>query len=190
MSNGFERLLQSLNPDRDKAGEEYDHIRQRLTRLFVWRGCVNADELADRTLDRVVRRLDEGAEIYASDPYSFCHGVALMVLREWWREKARHGTAAADLTALTSQGDAPAETQEHVERRHTCLERCLEHMPSQSRELLRAYHGQQGSAIAARRQLARALALPLNALRIRVHRLRTDLRACIEECMRRGGVLE
>jgi DNA-directed RNA polymerase specialized sigma24 family protein len=190
MTSGFERLLRQLDPDRDRAGEEYVRIRQRLARLFVWRGCANADELADRVLERVVKRLDEGAEIYAADPYAFCHGVALMVLRETWREQARQHAVEADLTARAVASDDADRGDHHRERRHQCLERCLARMPAESRELLRMYHAPEGSAIAARRQLARALSVPLNALRIRVHRLRVELRACIEECAGRAGVVE
>jgi DNA-directed RNA polymerase specialized sigma24 family protein len=190
MSEGFERLLAALDPDRDKAGEEYERIRQRLMRLFIWRGCPNADELTDRTMERVSRRLDEGADIYTGNVYAFFHGVALMVLRESWREAGRAAAIAKDPTLMPIATPAAVgddiDRERARERRLACLRRCLAAMPERSRNLLQAYHGQEGTAISARRQLAHALAVPLTTLRLRVHRLRSGLRACIEECLARA----
>jgi DNA-directed RNA polymerase specialized sigma24 family protein len=184
MSDGFERLLKALDPDRDNAGEEYERIRQRLTRLFIWRGCANADELTDRTMERVTRRLDEGADIYTDSVYAFFHGVALRVMQESWREAARVSAIAKDPTLVQPPAEADdIDADGDRERRLACLKRCLAKMPARSRELLHVYHGQKGTAVSARRQLAHALAVPLTTLRLRMHRLRMGLRACIEECL-------
>ena len=139
MSDGFERLLNALDPDRDKAGEEYERIRQRLTRLFTWRGCSNADELTDRTMERVSRRLGEGADIYTGNVYAFFHGVALRVLQESWREADRAAAIAREPTLMRAAAPDPdADAERDRQRRLNCLERCLAKMPASSRELLRA----------------------------------------------------
>src|ERR1700686_2943895 len=78
----FDRLLQKLDSDRDRAGEQYLRIRQKLSKFFEWRGCISPEECADRTIDRAARRIDEGSEIHASDVYLFFHGIAVNVLRE------------------------------------------------------------------------------------------------------------
>src|SRR5262249_48299471 len=35
----FDRMLAELHPDIDRAGEQYEKIRQKLVKLFEWRGC-------------------------------------------------------------------------------------------------------------------------------------------------------
>ena len=78
----FDRLLSLLDSDRERAGERYELIRQKLTKFFQWRGCSEPEEYADRTIDRVARKVGEGAEIRSSEAYAFFHGVAVNVLRE------------------------------------------------------------------------------------------------------------
>src|SRR5688572_7989652 len=85
-SAAFARLLAALGPDQASAGDRYERIRGKLCRLFEWRGCIDPGELVDRTFDRVVRRLDEGAVLTVDDPYAYVHGVAMHVLQEHWRE--------------------------------------------------------------------------------------------------------
>lgn len=182
----FEELLTALDADRARAAEQYERIRRRITKLFEWRGCANADELTDRTFDRVARRLSEGATITAGDVYLFCHGVALNVLREHWRAPARATDALADDDARLAVADAAADSaaaaEEH-ERRLACLTRCLDALPPESRRLVAAYHLQGNGHIAARKALAADLELPPNALRIRVFRLRQTLGRCVTACM-------
>ena len=46
----FEQLLDWLDADRDVAGQRYEEIRRRLIKIFVCRGCIVPEELADRTI--------------------------------------------------------------------------------------------------------------------------------------------
>jgi hypothetical protein len=65
-----------------RAGEQYEQLRRKLTLFFEARHCnPRAEELADRTLDMVARRLQEGVEIYAHDASHYCYGVAQNILR-------------------------------------------------------------------------------------------------------------
>ena len=70
---------------------------------------------------------------------------------------------------------------EQTERRLGCLEMCLDQLPSRQRELLLDYHGGDRH-IERRRALAASLSIPLNALRIRVHRIRTAVEHCVSGC--------
>jgi DNA-directed RNA polymerase specialized sigma24 family protein len=185
----FERLLAALGPDAATAGERYERVRARLTRLFEWRGCGDAAELVDRTFDRVARRLEEGAELTTRDPYAYLHGVALHVLQEHWRGAARvrTGLAGAETTTgrspLVAPGDDDDEAEAARERRLACLERCLDALDAGERRLLEVYHGADPERRIERRHgLAAELGLSANALRIQVHRLRLRVRACVEAC--------
>src|ERR1700759_1242376 len=57
---GFDRLLDCLDPDREKAGQQYEIIRSKLIHYFDWRDCPFPEEHADETINRVIRKLDAG----------------------------------------------------------------------------------------------------------------------------------
>src|SRR5689334_18556794 len=52
----FDALLDWLDSDREQAGIKYEDIRGRLVMMFAARGCVDAEDLADETINRVTQR--------------------------------------------------------------------------------------------------------------------------------------
>jgi hypothetical protein len=64
----FDALLSWLDADRERAALRYEQIRSRLIRIFICRGSPVAEELADRTIDRVMRKIAEIAETFSGDP--------------------------------------------------------------------------------------------------------------------------
>jgi DNA-directed RNA polymerase specialized sigma24 family protein len=179
--SGFERLLALLDADRERAGERYEVIRRKLTKFFEWRGCLRPDELADETIDRVARRLADGELILADDPAGYFHGVAQNVLRETWARARREPEPLADAPEVP-EDRAPGAGEALAERRLACLDRCLQRLAPESRRLVLAYYG-EGHAIRNRRALAAELGIAPNALRIRMHRLRARLEACVQACL-------
>jgi DNA-directed RNA polymerase specialized sigma24 family protein len=184
----LEALLAQLDPDRERAGELYETVRYKLIRLFEWRGCSSPEDLVDITINRVARRLSEGVELRSSDPYGYFCGVAHLVYKETLRQAARQHRA------LTS-GDWPpsaCEDEEPSDHRLDCLRRCLDQLPPDQRGLVLRYYqgdnykgksGQGESNIRNRQQLAREAGIPMNALRIRVHRVRRKLESCVHACL-------
>lgn len=167
-------LLRSLDEDREAAGENYVLLRRKLVRFFEWRGAVSPDDCADRTLNVAARRIADGEEVRSLP--SYCGGVARMVLLEERRTAERERIA---LHALPSPHPADSATDD--EARQRAFEACLEALPADSRELILAYYQGDGRArIAAREQMATRLGIPMNALRIRAHRIRARL----EEALR------
>jgi DNA-directed RNA polymerase specialized sigma24 family protein len=174
---GFDALLASLDPDRDRAAEKYETIRRKLIRLFEWRGCEFPEDLADETINRVARRMAEGVEVRSADPFGYFCGVAHLVYKEVWRRAAR------EQKALDSGDWRPSPPDEEPDdRRLACLRKCLEQFPADQRHLLLQYH-QGEDNIRTRRELCQELGIPINALRIRVHRVRRKLEDCIESCL-------
>lgn len=175
----LDHLLTQLDGDRDRAGEKYERIRRKLVNFFQWRRCLHADEYADRTIDRVAHRLSEAVILNPENPYLYFHGVALNLLSEYWR-------AAGPVTELV---EAPAKPPEpalpDADRKLECLNRCLEKLTPGNRDLLVAYHNPEKDVpnIQNRKSLADTMNVPLNALRIRVFRIRDGLRNCVEACM-------
>ena len=149
-SEAFNRMLLSLDEDREAAGEKYEAIRAKLNKLFRWRGCASPDEYTDETIDRVARRLSEGAEL-RTEPYLFFHGVALNVLREHWKQ-----TEQAPVVPIGSLGpqQLPFSDTEELEQRANerrareqqldCLDRCLGALAPHTRRLLLNYHHSEG----------------------------------------------
>ncbi|MEW6210912.1 MAG: hypothetical protein AB1631_21285 [Acidobacteriota bacterium] len=189
----FDLLLSALDRDREQAAEKYENIRLKLTKFFRWRGCLSPEEYTDRTIDRVARRLAEGARLRAADPYLYFHGIALNILREHWREPEREAGAFDDLVGSQIPSHDPhlvsefQEEQEVKEQRLECLDRCMERLPRQSLDLLAKYHDAgAGMNKDCRRELAAEMGIPMNALRIRAHRIRVDLGKCMTECLSRS----
>jgi DNA-directed RNA polymerase specialized sigma24 family protein len=180
--SGWERLLGLLGPDRDAASARYRALRGRLVDLFRWRGLGGADDLADETLHRVSLRLAEGIVI-EGDVAAYAAGVARLVALEARRGERRavplteaHTPIATPFARLDEDGTADA--------RAVCATRCLGELPAPARTLLVRYHTGRGRArIDERRRLATELGLQVNALRIRIHRLRLQLEECVAACL-------
>lgn len=191
-TDAFEALLTNLHAERERAGQEYERIREKLLKLFKWRGCPDPQEFADRTIDRVARKIMEGAELRVRDPYLFFHGVALNVLKEHWRAPVRDIETLDDLPPSLNPSNDPTEIREREEgrleqeRRLECLGECLQSLPPESCELVTKYHQSEGRLkIEGRKEMAARLKIPLNALRIRVFRIRTELEGCVDGCLRK-----
>jgi DNA-directed RNA polymerase specialized sigma24 family protein len=162
-----------LDADREKAGPKYEWIRKRLIKIFVCRGSATPEDLADRTINRVARKLPEIQEGYTGDPAHYFAGVATNIFRESLR---REKTPAV----LEPQAE-PAEDTEVV---HACLEKCMAKLPAADRDLVLQYYQHERQAkIDQRKKLAEQLGFGMNALRIRACRIRATLQECVERCV-------
>jgi DNA-directed RNA polymerase specialized sigma24 family protein len=169
----FDALLQWLDPDRDKAGARYEWIRKRLIKIFVCRGSSIAEDLADRTMNRVARKLPEIRGTYQGDPAHYFSGVAVNIFRESLRKEK---------VPAVGLPDAPAVNEEE-ERDYACLERCIAKLPAGERDLVLSYYQQEKrEKIDLRKKLAERLGVGMNALRIRACRIRAGLQDCMERC--------
>lgn len=181
-ADAFEKLLDSFSQDRNEAGAQYEIIRQKLVRFFEWRAIGSADEHADETINRVARRIDEGQII--ENLKSYFYGVARMVCMEVVKDREHAPIALDDALALLR--DKAAEVTETVEAdpRVLCFDRCLDSLAPEQRTLITTYYEEERRAkIELRQELADKLNIPLNALRIRAHRIRVNLEKCITTCL-------
>jgi RNA polymerase sigma factor (sigma-70 family) len=175
----FEKLLNSLSPDRNEAATQYETMRRRLVRFFDWRGIDAADEHADETINRVARRIDEGQAI--DNLRSYFYGVARMVYMEALRDQEH-----APVPIEEAIHDLRQEISQEIEQdpRVVCFDRCLDSLPPQNRYLIVNYYEEEKRAkIELRQDLADRLQIPMNALRIRAHRIRVNLEKCITTCL-------
>ncbi|HEX5718122.1 MAG TPA: hypothetical protein VF179_18315 [Thermoanaerobaculia bacterium] len=178
----FDALLAMLNPDREVAGQIYEDIRNRLIRLFDLWGCTHPEALTDETFNRVARKAAEGLILQRNNPFPYIVGVARHIFQEWLRQQQREAkiTEGPDW-----QPSVPPE--EEPDFRLEYIRQCLETLAADQRRLLLRYH-EDKQRILSRKGLCDELGIPMNALRIRVHRLRKKVEACVEEKMRNGVV--
>jgi DNA-directed RNA polymerase specialized sigma24 family protein len=175
----LDRLLERLDPNRDRAGQEYEKLRTRLIRFFEWKQCPSPDQLTDETLDRLARRIQEGERIQKIA--AFAWGVASNVLAE---ERKRPRDVHLDTTLPEPLVEDPRKTEADAldelafSRRLEYQRQCLERLSPEDRALIIAYHQGRGrERIQRRRELAGDWG-GVNALRIRAHRIRRWLVDC------------
>jgi hypothetical protein len=164
----FDKLLRWLDPDRDKAGEKYAKIQRRLIGIFSSRGCLEPEELADRTINVVASKIDSLIENYEGDPALFFYGVAKKVYLESLKRR---------IPVPPPPDPAPSD----IDRVCDFLDQCLQTLHAADSTLVRRYHdGEKQEKIKNRKKLAEELKISRNALRIRVHHIHSRLRECIE----------
>lgn len=175
----FDKLLSSFSTDRNEAGAQYEVIRNKLVRFFEWRAVDSPYEYVDETINRVARRIDEGESI--ENLMSYIYGVARMVFMEALKERERTPVGLDDAPQSLRQ-TAPEEIE--PDARVLCLDQCLDSLTPDNRRLIVDYYQEERRAkINLRQQLADSLHIPLNALRIRAHRIRMSLEKCITQCL-------
>jgi DNA-directed RNA polymerase specialized sigma24 family protein len=185
----FSRLLQWLDEGNDSQGETYLEMRRRLVCYFDRRNRPAPDELADETLNRVARTLEESGSISIRPPARYCYVVARFVLLEDLRKREHTHTRLGDPPGQSSSPaldvtlDEPDEAATIREQRLACLERCLEALKPDQRELiLEYYRDARREKIERRRELANRLGITMNALAVRASRIRDTLEACVARC--------
>lgn len=188
-STAFHRLLEWLDEGADSAGRNYLEMRERLIAFFDRKNCVSPDELADETLNRVARRLEEEGTIESETPAKYCYITARFVFMESLRAKPNvsidddaQNTKIRQLAAT----DAGDEEHERKEKMLDCLENCTNQLEPQNREIIvRYYFGEERVKIENRRALAANLGISVNALTIRACRIRDKLERCVKKCVGR-----
>ena len=176
----FDRFLAVLDNDRDKAGEKYEEIRLKLLKYFQWCGSSFPDLDADETINRVMRRMEEGANVYNLNGYIY--GVARLVNTESLKHRNRmQELEESSLIELWSVGvDAEAV------QRQECLERCLGKLSDEERAMITEYYTHdKAEKVTCRERLAARLGISLNTLRVKMHRQRLYLESCVNKCLRR-----
>lgn len=177
----FDQLLLCLNPDRERAGEEYELLRLKLLEYFRARSCQHADELVDETLNRLARKVAGGEEIREMGRY--CYGLARFV----WKESLRDPKNKLD--PIDDAPLPPVVTPDRLieKERLACFQHCLQSLTVEERELMVSYweHDEQPHSTV-RRELAARLGISPVALRIRVSRIKNKFKACFANCLERG----
>jgi hypothetical protein len=167
--DAWNQLLRALDPDAALAASRYEQLRRHLIALYRVRGLPCPEDLADQTLDHIACRLVRGA-LGEADLAPYLSGVARQIADDAGRLRQRE--SAPDPSVLPQ---LPAWLDDDPLSR---LCRCLEALPRSERRTLLEYETGIGyERIRRRKALAAELGIPMNALRVRVHRLRARVTA-------------
>jgi hypothetical protein len=170
----YRKLLLWIDEDCDEAARKLLLIQSRVTKIFMSRGCVHAEELTDEARNRIAVRIDTIRERYA-DPLRCFMGFLDNVFQEYIRDEANRSKATPP------EATRPPDV---LEREDQCLARCLAELPPQDRNTVVRYFGGDGAERRAeRKKLATELGQTANALRIQAHRLRKKTLHCLRGCL-------
>ncbi len=191
--SALDRLLTWLDEGRNSEGQRYLEMRRRLASYFDRKNCSTPDELADETLNRVARRLQEDAAIESEIPAKYCYIVARFVFMEHLRAQEKDEALRHQIQKQQQENNPEREIEiqnEIKEKMLYCLEQCTGKLAPSNRELiLRYYIGTERVKIENRRALAESLGMTMNALSIRACRIRDKLEACVRTCLARNEIL-
>ena len=191
----FARFLSVLDTDPNRAAEKYELLRRKLVKLFERQQCLHTEELADETLDRVVKRL-QAEDI--QNVSLFAYGVARNICLEAHRKKMKY-ISFEDHYKNEGPDSADSDPEERVltelgnAQSLECLTRCLKLLPSGYRELIIEYYkGEKQERIKQRKNLAGRRGVSIEALRCEANKVRDKLRSCVTRCLkqrRQGNVI-
>lgn len=177
----FDNLLAAFDPIRDSAAQKYLELRGNLVRFFEWRGCPFPEDHADETFNRVARKIADGEQI--QKPSGYVMGVARLLVLEIIKARSRQSEALDEYQRSYNEVADVPESEDRID----CLQKCLQQLSSDNRELIiQYYQGDKREKIENRRKLGKRLGVAINTLRMRAQRLREHLQVCVEGCVNAG----
>jgi DNA-directed RNA polymerase specialized sigma24 family protein len=177
----FNRFLAWLNPDRELAAEEYEHIRKRLIVFFSSRGCAIPEDLADKAINQVIHRIGKIDDPGIIELKPYFRKVAQNLLFEYVRDYVKK---TGEPWPENPPGIWPAQQGSDDENAYVCLEKCLQGLTLQDRDMIVEYYQENKQAkIDLRKMLADKMNMTIVSLRVRIHRITEKLRICVRECL-------
>lgn len=165
----FEMLLNWLDDDREIAGQKYEAIRFRLQNFFYLKGCAHTEELADETIDRVMKKVEILQSTYIGNPALYFTGVAKKVFLEYKRRRTENELPVnlKDLRQFENN---------EIENLHFCLNKSLNQIPAKQREfIIEYYSGAKNDKIQRCRQISPNKNISQQAIRVQAFRIRAKL---------------
>ena len=183
----FDRLLTWLDDGIDSHGDTYLKMHRLLVSYFERRNRPAAVDLADETLNRIARTLEKDGAIATKPPIRYCYTVARFVLLEdFRRQHTQFPLRCVSERNIATTNVLPLDLEEGhqiQQQRFECLERSLQKLHPDRRALVVEYYRDVGQRkIVRRREMAKRLGVTMNALSIRVSRIRSALETSVETC--------
>lgn len=173
----FEIFLKWLNPEPEKAGNEYERLRFRLITFFSSRRCLYADELADATLNRTVEKVSTLNAETIENKTSYVYAIAKYVYLESLRKEK--------IFLNIDETKVAAENVEKLDFSGECLDKCLGKLEFGQRKFILEYFSEsKARKVALHKKKAVELEINPTALRMRACRIKQKLSVCVKDCMR------
>jgi DNA-directed RNA polymerase specialized sigma24 family protein len=177
----LDAFLAFLDPNREQAGQKYEKLRQKMMTVFRARGIYNPEDAVDEAIDRVIRRL---GDTEVQNLMAFALGVARVVASEFHK---RPTTVALDHVPELSISANPLgnENEQQTYRHQICLEKCLQKIKPEDRELVEEWYLYTGGQkIERKRQMAARRGVNLDTLRVQAFRTRRELQMLLQDSLK------
>lgn len=150
-----------------------DAVRIRSHLIRFLRGCrvSEPDEIAQEAFVRMLNNIQAGLVI--QNVYAYAQQIARNVLQEDRRKRRRETSLELEIVA-----PEPSASDEQV---LDCLKKCQRVLSKADRKLLKRF--EEADALG-RGRIAEEMRISRNALGLRVHQIRSHLRACVETCLK------
>jgi DNA-directed RNA polymerase specialized sigma24 family protein len=183
-------FLRLFDPDPVRASEKYNQLFRRLVRFFEWRRCNEPEDLAQDTIGRGLSKIFS-VDLHV-EPAHYFFGIARLVVMEDRKRAVRRNRFVPLIENVTSdveQFEADDDEGEHQDALHEIpnptfdvslahthdeavhlFQKTLRRLPSRDAKLLMRYLNAKD-----RVALARQLKLSAGHLRVKFHRIKTQL---------------
>ena len=168
------------------GGEDnYILIHSKLVYFFERRNCLPAEELADKTLDIVSKKIDKNGDIrfekgkrkgeIVQEKKQYILGIAKNKCYEYWREtkQKEHPPIIID-----PPKDLPNDFEKELQKE------CLEELKISNREkwklIMEYYYDDKVKVRKRHKKLAKKLYITMNALAWKIKRIKDNLRECVK----------
>ncbi|CAN5313974.1 hypothetical protein BH10ACI1_BH10ACI1_19620 [soil metagenome] len=173
----FEIFLKWLNPEPEKAGDEYERLRFRLNTFFTSRRCLYADELADETFSRTAAKVSQLNAETIENKTAYVYAIAKYVFLESLRNNK--------IILNIEDTKIAAEDQTENEFSGACLDKCLDKLEFEQRKFILEYFSEsKAKKIILHKKISDQLEISPTALRMRACRIKQKLAVCVKDCMK------
>lgn len=191
-----DKLLRYFDSDPVIAGKELLRCRQALIRRFAVERRHDAEDLASKTLERVVEAIEKNPDRVITNIWAFISGFARNIIHETHRSPVQKEVSLDDLAATQEPRTSSLEELELAFSREedlwSCFKQCIDELPESERDtLLRYYDTELHEKLKKVRELM-ALSMGLTSAQLRKHtfNLRSELEACIKDCLARQNRIQ
>ena len=173
-NESFEGMLEKLEPTAPTTQAAYKQCRSKMVKFFQWRFCEDSAALADETIARFFEQHLSGTQIDPDKLYSYMYAIALHVFYEFLRKKKKADRIRDKIKELWP---TPALVSD---KKRECQKHCLERLESDKEDLLGRYYLTSKEP----EDIAVDMGITVGTLRLRIHRIKQELRACCEDCLK------
>lgn len=173
-NDSFKEILDKLEPTASTTEEAYKQCRSKMVKFFQWRACEDSAALADDTIARFFEQHSSGTKVDPDKLYSYLYAIALHVFYEFLRKKKKADRIRDKIQELWRPPTLVSN------KRRECQKHCLERLESDKEDLLGRYYFTNEVP----EDIAIDMGITVGTLRLRIHRIKQELRTCCEECLK------